>query len=123
MKRYVQIVAIALLALTFAAAAIAKLANPPMFQEQFARFSLPEWFVFVTAAVELVGAALVASFNDLRRRIGAALLTITMAVAASLHVIHDPLAMAGPAFLLMLLAGYVTLVPLSVAKNQSARGV
>lgn len=122
MKRYGQIAAITVLALAFGAVGLAKLTNPAMFQDQFAGFGLPNWFVFVTGAVELLAAALIASFNEVRRRFGAAMLAVTMAVATSLHVIHDPLAMALPAFALMLLAGYVALVPLCKGAKQGLAG-
>jgi hypothetical protein len=112
---------ITFLLLVFIAAGLAKLINPAMFHDQFARFGLPEWFVLVTGATELVAAALIASFNDVRRRLGGAMLAVTMAVATALHVLHDPLPMAVPAFLLMLLAAYVALVAL--AKSAKTRPV
>ncbi len=121
MKRTGQIVAIFLLVLVVAVAGLAKLTNPAMFHEQFARFGLAEWFVLVTGSIELIAAGLVASFNDRLRRTGAAMLATTMAAATSLHVIYDPLAMAVPAALLLLLAGYVAIVPLAAgAKAGSA---
>jgi len=111
MHRYAQMAAATVLILFFGGAGVAKLINPEMFYDQFARFGLPDWFVLVTGAVELLAAALMAFFNDLRRRLGAVMVAATMAVATSLHLAHDPLPMAAPAFLLMLLAGYLALVP------------
>ncbi len=110
--RYMQIGMLAVLVVAFGAAGLGKLFNAAMFEEQFAHFGLPEWFVYVTGMVELLGAALVASFNHVRRRLGAVMLSITMAVATLLHLLHDPLALAVPAFALMLIAGGVALLPL-----------
>lgn len=110
--RYLQIGVLVLLVLAFAASGLAKLIDPAPFHEQFSRFGLPAWFVVLTGAVELSGALLLASFGGGRRRLGAGLLAVTMAVAGSLHLIHDPLALALPALLLMLLAGWSALVPL-----------
>lgn len=122
MKRYALIAAVTVLALVFGASGLAKLINPKMFQDQFAQFGLPTLFVFVTAAVELLGAAMIAFFNDARRRSGAAMLAVTMAVATSLHLVHDPLPMALPAFALMLLAGTVALVPLRTGAKEGRGG-
>lgn len=110
--RYLQIGVLVLLVAVFAAAGLAKLIAAPMFHEQFVRFGLPGWFVYLTGAVELSGAALLASFDAARRGLGAGLLAVTMAVAASLHLVHDGFALALPALLLMSLAGWTALVPL-----------
>lgn len=112
MKRYARIAAITMLALVFGGSGLVKLINPGIFEEQFARFGLPTWFVFVTGAVELSGATLIAFFDGARRRSGAAILAVTMAVATTLHLIHDPLRMALPAFVLLTLTGMIALVPL-----------
>lgn len=111
MKKFGWRAAKVALALIFGAAGFAKLVNPGMFEDQFARFGLPVWFVLATGAVELLGAALIGFFDDPYRRSGAALLALAMAVATSLHLIHDPLALALPAFALMLLSAYVALAP------------
>ena len=113
MQRHAQIAAITVLLLAFVAAGVAKLINPALVYDQFARFGLPMWFVTVTGVVELIAAGLIASFNDARRRLGGAMLATTMAVATVLHVVHDPLATAIPALVLMLLAAYGAIVPLT----------
>jgi uncharacterized membrane protein YphA (DoxX/SURF4 family) len=111
MARYGRRAATVVLAVIFAGAGLAKLVAPAMFHDQFEAFGLPPWFVFATAAVELLGAALVAFTGGMRRRSGAVLLACAMAVASFLHVLHDPLAMSLPAFALLLLAAYVALSP------------
>ena len=116
MKRYVRIILIGALVLAFGAAGLAKLVDPASFQEQFAHFGLPGWWVQVTGAVELLGAALIAIFKQMPRQFGAAMLAATMAVATALHLLHDPIALALPASALMLLAGYVALMP----RNEAA---
>lgn len=112
MKRYAQIAVLALLVGVFAVAGIAKLVSPAIFQAQFAHFGLPDWFVYATGAVELSGAALIASFNETRRRVGSGLVATTMAVGSLLHLQHDPFPLAVPALALMLLAGWTALAPL-----------
>ncbi len=115
MKKFMRIAAVVILVLVFCASGLAKIIKPEMFEGQFVQFGLPAWFVLVTGGVELLGAALIAFFKDARRRFGAALLAVTMAVATVLHATHDPIAMAVPALLLMLLAGVVALM--STQKN------
>jgi uncharacterized membrane protein YphA (DoxX/SURF4 family) len=110
MKRYAGLAAIAALVLIFGAAGFAKLVNAASFQEQFAHFGLPYWWIWVTGTVELLGCALIALFKRLPRSLGAAMLATTMAVATGLHLMHDPFALALPAFGLMLLAGYVAFI-------------
>ena len=95
----------------FGAAGLGKLVSAALFREQFTHFGLPGWWVYLTGAVELLGAALIALFKPALRRIGAALLAATMAVATALHLLHDPIALALPAAALMLLSGYVALTP------------
>ena len=110
MKRYVQRAAIVALVVAFGAAGFFKLMDPGSFRDQFLSFGLPGWWVYVTGAVELLGAALVAFSKEVTRRFGAVILATTMAVAAMLHLIHDPVVLALPALALMLLAGYVALL-------------
>lgn len=111
MLRYIQIAGISLIVVILGGAGLAKLIQPGQFVEQFAGLGLPAWFVKVTGAVELVGAALVSSFNAKRRRYGGLILCATMATAAFLHLIHDPAPLAVPALLLMSLAAWVAFMP------------
>ena len=117
--RYLQIVLLGILVVAFGLAGLGKLFQPAMFAEQFAHFGLPGWFAYLTGAVELSGAALIASFNQTRRTIGAAVLAVTMAVATWLHLLHDPFALALPALILMLIAGWAALVPLRAAPDRA----
>ena len=119
MKRYGRIAAVAALVLLFGAAGLAKLVDPASFRDQFAHFGLPAWWIAVTGAVELLGAALIA-LPGRTRRAGAALLAATMGAATALHLVHDPIALASPAAALMLLAGYVASGPRG---EDAARGL
>lgn len=107
MKRYLRVGAIVALVLAFGAAGAAKLVDAASFGSMFAHLGLPEWWVTVTGAVELLGATLMALFKEVMRQLGAAMLATTMAVAAALHLIHDPFMLALPALGLMLLAVYL----------------
>jgi hypothetical protein len=110
--RYLQISALAILVAAFAAAGLGKLIDPAMFHDQFLRFGLPVWFVYLTGTIEVSGAALLASFNAGLRRVGAGVLAVTMAAAATLHLLHDPFALALPALILLALSAWTALVPL-----------
>jgi len=110
MKRYGRIAAVVVLVLVFGAAGLFKLVNAAAFREQFAHLGLPDWWIPVTGAVELLGAALIALSKELPRQFGAAMLAATMAVATALHLLHDPIALALPASALLLLAAYVALI-------------
>lgn len=123
MKRHVRITAIAGLVLVFGAAGLAKLVDVASFREQFAHLGLPGWSIHVTGAVELLGAALILLFKEARRRLGAAMLAVTMAVATALHLRHDPIALALPALALLLLAGYVALIPRDEGATRGFAGV
>ncbi len=112
MKRLTQITARIVLVLAFGASGLAKLLAPAMFAEMFAHLELPLWFILVTGSVEILGAALIASFKESPSRLGAGLLAATMAVATALHLVHDPAPMALPATALLLLAAWVALDPL-----------
>jgi uncharacterized membrane protein YphA (DoxX/SURF4 family) len=117
-----RIAAILLLVVAFGVAGFAKLLHPASFQEQFTHFGLPKWWVPVTGVVELLGAALIALPERLPRRFGAALLATTMAVATTLHLLHDPIALALPALALLLLAGYVASIPHNQGATRALAG-
>lgn len=111
---------VAVLVLVFAAAGLTKLIAPAMFHEQFLRFGLPEWWVLVTGAIEVVGAAMLVMRNRTVRRSGGAILAMTMTAATALHLITDPPAMALPAAMLLLLASYIAVWPMSEPAPPSA---
>ena len=73
-----------LLALIFFTAAITKIVGVPMMVDTFERIGVGQWFRFLVAAVEIVGAImmLVPTFNV----IGAAILAATMAGAIVAHL-------------------------------------
>ena len=96
-----------LLALTFLAAASAKLAGAPMLVDIFEQIGLGQWFRIVTAVVELLGvlALLVPGYAAL----GALWLGITMVCAALTHVFILHNSPGGPIVLLVLIAGLLWL--------------
>ena len=122
MTRLGRITAIVVLVAVFGAAGLFKLVDAGSFQEQFAHLGLPHWWVSVTGAVELLGAALIALSKPLLRRSGAAMLAATMAVATALHLLHDPIALALPASALMLLSVYVAFTARSEVATQGLAG-
>lgn len=88
------------LALAFAAAGAAKLAGAPPMIELFDKLGLGQWFRYVTALVEIAGAALI--IVPRTALYGAALLAVTMACAIVAHfTIIGPSAV--PASILLLL--------------------
>jgi len=88
------------LALAFAAAGAAKLAGAPPMIELFDKLGLGQWFRYVTALVEIAGAALIVVPRT--ALYGAALLAVTMACAIVAHfTIIGPSAV--PASILLLL--------------------
>ena len=94
-----------LLTAVFLAAAGMKFAAMPFEVAGFARFGYPLWFMYAVGALQLLGAVLL-----WRRGLigpGAALLAVLMLGAVGSHLrAGDPLAMAAPALvLLLLLAG------------------
>lgn len=120
--RYMRTAAIVALVLVFGASGLAKLVAAASFRDQFLHFGLPEWWVYVTGAVELLSAALIALSNQAPRRFGVAMLAATMAVATALHLLHDPIVLALPAFLLMLVAGYVAVMLRNEAATRAMVG-
>ncbi len=89
-----------LLAVIYLAAASAKLAGLPMMVDVFAQIGLGQWFRYVTAAVEIVGAiALVVPGFAVG---GAALLGVTMICAVAAHVVFLHSSPVPPLVLLVL---------------------
>lgn len=89
------------LALVFFAAGCAKLAGVPMMVETFDHVGVGQWFRYVTAVVEIVGAiALLAPGYAV---LGAALLSATMVGAIIAHLTVIPTSFAPALVLLVLL--------------------
>lgn len=93
-----------LLTFAFLAAAGAKLAHVPDVVDVFHRFGLPEWFMVVTAIVEITGALALHLRRGRLALIGPALLAATMIVGAGFHLMIDTPPQAAPAITLALLA-------------------
>jgi len=91
-----------LLALAFFGASLSKLTSQPMMVHEFEVFGLPLWFMFLTGALELVGAVLV--LGPRTAYLGAALLSCIMVGALVAHVTHGQAAMIGAPFVLLILS-------------------
>lgn len=102
--RYGMLVVKILLALAFVAAGLAKLTGVEMMVDTFERVGVGQWFRYVTALIEIGGAALL--FVPGRQLVGAGLLLCTMigAVFAHLAVLGPPVF---PAAVLGILAAVV----------------
>ena len=72
-----------LVALAFAGAAISKLAGTNMMIENFARWGLPTWFMYLTGVVEVIG--VVALLIPRVSGIGALWLGVEMVVGVGVH--------------------------------------
>ncbi len=106
-------VLVAALAALFAAAGASKLAGLPMHVENFARWGYPGWFMYVTGAVELAGAA--ALVLPRVSSLGAVLLGCTMIGAVITHLVDGEGPAALPAavlFVLLVLSGFARRAPI-----------
>lgn len=92
-----------LLSIAFAASVAAKLSGAPEALGAFKRFGLPEQFVLITIIVEAIGVFALHWRKGSLGLVGPGLLFATMAVATTLHLIHDTFGQALPALVLLLL--------------------
>jgi len=99
-----------LLTFVFLAAGGAKLAGVPDIVAVFDRFGLPQWFMYMTAAVEISGAIGLHIRKSVIGRLAPAMLTITMATGAGFHFVYDTPQEAVPAIVLALLATTVLIL-------------
>ena len=76
----------AMLALAFTAAALAKLAGVPMMVDTFTHVGLGQWLRYVTAGIELAGAA--ALLTPGFAAVGGLLLAATMVCATTAHILR-----------------------------------
>lgn len=90
-----------ILAVAFLGASIAKLTAQPMMVQSFASFGYPIWFMYVTAALELLGVVLI--LVPRAAVLGASLLGCIMLGAIYSHVSHGQAGMAVPAAVLLVL--------------------
>ena len=105
MRNVITWVLSVLVALAFLGAGLAKLASAPMMAAEFALFGYPVWFMYLTGALEILGAGLL-----LAPRLagaGAALLSCIMVGAIASHLIHGQAAMAVAPFVLLILAAVI----------------
>ncbi len=108
LQKYGIWVAIVVMSLVFAAVGIAKLMGVEQLHELFARFGLPAWFAYFIGVSEIAGA--VGLYVRKLSALAAAGLAIIMVGAIGFHAAFDPLQMAVPAAVLLILSGIVVAV-------------
>jgi putative oxidoreductase len=104
-RNYALWIAIALVVLYVGAGGVAKLAGVPYVHSSFPRMGLPGWFGYFIGACEVLGciALLIRPLRDL-----AALgIAVIMIGATYYHAIYTPIFQAAPAFVLVILSGYI----------------
>lgn len=94
-----------LLALAFLGAGAAKLSTQPMMVAEFTLFGLPQWFMYLTGAIEISSAILL--LIPRIAGIGAGLLVCVMAGALFEHLTHGQADKAVAPLVLLILAGIV----------------
>ncbi|MDX1611357.1 MAG: DoxX family protein [Candidatus Thermoplasmatota archaeon] len=94
-----------LLSLAFLFFGGTKLAGAEMHIENFASWGYPTWFVYVTGAIEVLGAALI--IFPATRWIGGGLLAATMAGAVTTHIAHAEWAALALPLVLLAITGTI----------------
>jgi len=90
-----------LLAFAFLGAGLAKVTAQPMMVQEFSLFGYPQWFMYVTGALELLGAILV--LIPRTASIGAGVVVCIMIGALFSHLTHGQAGMVvGPLVLLLM---------------------
>lgn len=94
-----------LVTLAFLMAGGTKLMGAEMHVANFARWGYPGWFMYLTGAIEVLGAILI--LLPKTRFYGAALLTATMIGAIATHLVSGEAAMITAPLVLLLLSALV----------------
>jgi uncharacterized membrane protein YphA (DoxX/SURF4 family) len=94
-----------LVVLYVGAAGIAKLAGVPYVHSSFPKLGLPHWFGYFIGACEVLGP--IALFIRPLRALAALGLGIIMIGATYYHASYTPVVQAAPAFVLLILCGYI----------------
>ena len=104
-RNYPLWIAIALVVLYVGAAGIAKLAGVTYVHSSFPKMGLPHWFGYFIGACEVLGP--IALFIRPLRALAALGLGIIMIGATYYHATYTPILQAAPAFVLLILCGYI----------------
>lgn len=104
-RNYPLWVALALVALYVGAGGAAKLAGVPYVHSSFPRLGLPEWFGYFIGSCEVAGS--IALFIRPLRALAAAGIGAIMVGATYYHAVYTPVVQAAPAFILVVLSGYI----------------
>ena len=104
-----------LVGLAFLMAGGTKLAGVEMHVENFLRWGYPNWFMYVTGSVELLGAVLIVIPRT--RFYGAVLLLATMVGAILTHIQANKIGAIPVPFVLLVLAGFVGWMNRPVSEN------
>jgi putative oxidoreductase len=104
-RNYALWIAIALVVLYVGAAGIAKLAGVPYVHSSFPKLGLPHWFGYFIGTCEVLGP--IALFIRPLRALAALGLGVIMIGATYYHATYTPILQAAPAFILLILCGYI----------------
>ena len=104
-RNYPLWIAIALVVLYVGAAGVAKLAGVPYVHSSFPKLGLPHWFGYFIGTCEVLGP--IALFIRPLRAPAALGLGIIMIGATYYHATYTPIFQAAPAFVLLILCGYI----------------
>lgn len=111
-----------LLVLVFLASGSSKLAGTEQMVANFRHFGFPWWFLYFTGAVEVFSAIGLLFYKNRIGFFSAALLTITMIVAAGTHLMTDPFPTAIPAMILAILTGLIAFRRRDLLADHTAAG-
>jgi putative oxidoreductase len=104
-RNYPLWIAIALVVLYVGAAGVAKLAGVPYVHSSFPKLGLPSWFGYFIGVCEVLGP--IALFIRPLRALAALGIGIIMIGATYYHSVYTPVWQAVPAFVLLILCGYI----------------
>ena len=104
-RNYPLWIAIALVVLYVGAGGAAKLAGVPYVHSSFPKLGLPAWFGYFIGTCEVLGC--IALFIRPLRALAALGVGIIMIGATYYHAIYTPVVQAAPAFVLLILCGYI----------------
>lgn len=100
-----RLVLVALVAMFLAFGGLANLLGPKVIIDEYIRWGYPRWFRFVTGALELATAALLAFLST--RRTGAVLGCLVMLAAVGTVILHREYAHAIPGLVVLALLALI----------------
>lgn len=104
-RNYALWIAITLVVLYVGAGGVAKLAGVPYVHSSFPKLGLPAWFGYFIGVCEVLGC--IALLIRPLRALAALGIGIIMVGATYYHAVYTPVFQAAPAFVLLILSGYI----------------